>query len=102
VYVAELASDLRGDEGEIFASGQLMLSGETTPLRATSLEPLGNRRVRVTLYEGRYHQVRRMFAAVGNHVVELHRQSIGGLELGSLEVGQWRELSLDEVSALLP
>ncbi|MEO8564122.1 MAG: pseudouridine synthase [bacterium] len=102
VYVAELASDLRGDVGAIFASGTLLLNGETVPLRAASLEPVDRRRVHVTLYEGRYHQVRRMFAAVGNHVVSLRRQSIGGLDLGDLEVGRWRELSLAEVAALLP
>ncbi len=102
VYVAELASDLSGDEAAIFASGTLMLNGETTPLRPAALEPLGSRRVRVTLSEGRYHQVRRMFAAVGNHVVALHRSSIGGLDLGTLEAGQWRALSLDEVTALVP
>jgi 16S rRNA pseudouridine516 synthase len=102
VYDAELASDLRGDEDALFASGTLMLNGETEPLLAAGLEVLGPRQARVTLYEGRYHQVRRMFAAVGNHVVALHRRSIGSLELGSLEVGQWRELSFDEVAALLP
>ncbi|MEO5815305.1 MAG: pseudouridine synthase [Gemmatimonadaceae bacterium] len=102
VYDAELASDLRGDEDALFASGTLLLNGETTPLRAATLDVLASRRARVTLYEGRYHQVRRMFAAVGNHVVTLHRRSIGGLELGSLEAGQWRELSFDEVAALLP
>lgn len=102
VYDAELASDIRGDEAALFASGTLMLNGETAPLFPATLEVLGARRARVTLHEGRYHQVRRMFAAVGNHVVALHRRSIGGLELGDLEVGAWRELSFDEVVALLP
>ena len=102
VYDAELASDLRGDEGALFASGTLMLHGETTPLRSAALEVLGSRHARVTLYEGRYHQVRRMFAAVGTHVVALHRQSIGSLGLGTVALGQWRELSFEEVAALLP
>lgn len=101
VYEAELAGDLRGDEAVVFASGAMMLSNETTPLRPATLEVLGARTARLTLQEGRYHQVRRMFAAVGNHVVALHRRSIGGLELGSLDVGRWRELSVEEVASLL-
>ena len=53
---------------------------------------LGPRRARLTLHEGRYHQVRRMFAAVGNHVDALHRERVGGLTLGDLPDGQWRAL----------
>ncbi|MEO8335571.1 MAG: pseudouridine synthase [bacterium] len=102
VYDAELASDLRGDEGARFESGTLLLIGETDPLLPATLEVVGARSARVTLTEGRYHQVRRMFAAVGNHVMALHRRSIGSQELGSLEAGQWRELSPGEVAMLLP
>ena len=91
-YCAELAQDLRGDEVELFASGSLMLEAETKPLLPAELEVLGPRRVQLTLHEGRYHQVRRMFAAVGNHVEQLHRASIGGLELGDLPSGDWRLL----------
>lgn len=101
VYEAELATDLRGDEAELFAGGTLMLDNETTPLRAATLEVIGPRFVRVGVSEGRYHQVRRMFAAVGNRVERLHRRSVGGLELGELAPGQWRLLALDEVADLL-
>jgi len=93
VYEATLARDLRGDEGEIFASGKLQLRSEETPLAPAKLEVLGPRRARVTLTEGRYHQVRRMFAAVGNHVERLHRCRIGGLTLGDLPEGKWRVLT---------
>jgi 16S rRNA pseudouridine516 synthase len=96
VYEATLANDLRGDEGEIFASGTLMLEAEKTPLAPAVLEPIEPRRARVTLVEGRYHQIRRMFAAVGNHVESLHRHSLGGLALGDLTAGQWRKLDPDE------
>ena len=92
VYVAELASDLRGDEAATFASGTLLLESETTPLLPAELEVLGPRRARLTLHEGRYHQVRRMFAAVGNHVDALHRERVGGLTLGDLPEGAWRLL----------
>jgi 16S rRNA pseudouridine516 synthase len=92
VYEAELAQDLRGDEVALFASGTLMLESEKTALAPAGLEPLGPRRARVTLVEGRYHQIRRMFAAVGNHVHTLHRHTLGGLGLDGLAAGQWRPL----------
>jgi 16S rRNA pseudouridine516 synthase len=92
VYEAALADDLRGDEGDLFASGTLMLETENTPLAPAELEAVNPRRARLTLTEGRYHQVRRMFAAVGNHVVSLHRSRIGGLTLEGLPPGQWRAL----------
>lgn len=100
IYEATLASDLRGDEGGIFAAGTLMLDGETDPLEPATLEVLGPRHARLTLTEGRYHQVRRMFAAVGNHVETLHRPALGGLSLDDLPTGQWRLLTADDVRGL--
>jgi 16S rRNA pseudouridine516 synthase len=91
-YEAVLASDLRGDEAGIFASGGLLLESETTPLAPATMEVIGPRLARLVLIEGRYHQVRRMFAAVGNHVLALQRVSIGGLALDGLAPGQWRTL----------
>ncbi|MDR6841431.1 pseudouridine synthase [Pseudoxanthomonas sacheonensis] len=92
VYEATLANDLRGDEAQAFASGTLMLESEQTPLLPADLEIVDSRHVRLTLHEGRYHQVRRMFAAVGNHVEALHRSRIGGLGLENLPSGEWRLL----------
>jgi 16S rRNA pseudouridine516 synthase len=100
VYEATLARDLRGDEGAIFASGTLMLESERTPLAPAALEVLGPRRAELTVTEGRYHQVRRMFAAVGNHVVELHRSRVGGLTLGTLPSGEWRVLDDADLAKL--
>ena len=100
VYRAALANDLRGDEAAIFATGALLLDGEKTPLLPAELEPIDARNARLTLHEGRYHQVRRMFAAVGNHVVALHRERIGGLALGDLPEGEWRMLGEIERRAL--
>jgi 16S rRNA pseudouridine516 synthase len=93
LYEATLARPLRGDEVQVFASGQLMLESDTTPLLPAELEVLAPQRVRLTLHEGRYHQARRMFAALGNHVETLHRASVGRLTLGDLAAGQWRALS---------
>ena len=100
VYEAALAQDLRGDEGELFASGSMMLESEKEPLEPAVLEVLSPRHVRLTLTEGRYHQVRRMFAAVGNHVETLARISIGGLTLGDLPAGKWRALDGADVATI--
>jgi 16S rRNA pseudouridine516 synthase len=94
VYRAVLDRPLTGTEGAAFASGTLMLEGEEKPLLPAQLEVLGEREARLTITEGRYHQVRRMFAAVGNHVVGLHRERIGGIALpDDLEPGQHRILT---------
>lgn len=92
IYEVTLARDLRGDEAEIFASGKLMLESEKDALAPAALAVTGPRQARLTLTEGRYHQARRMFAAVGNHVEALHRSQVGGLTLGDLPPGEWRML----------
>lgn len=100
VYEAELARPLKGHEAALFASGTLMLRGEDRPCLPARLEITGERQARLTLTEGRYHQVRRMFAAVGNHVDTLHRSAFGPLELGALEIGTWRLLDPEEIRLL--
>jgi len=100
VYEAQLAQDLDGSEGARFASGTLLLESDDKPLLPAELDVLGPRQARLTLHEGRYHQVRRMFAAVGNHVQALHRSRIGGLGLGDLGEGQWRQLDTADLAVL--
>ena len=100
IYEVELANDLTGNEAREFASGTMLLESETEPLKPAQLHVIDNRHVRLTLTEGRYHQVRRMFAAVGNHVVSLHRAAMGDLHLGALGAGEWRVISPDERSLL--
>lgn len=100
VYEATLAEPLRGDEDELFASGTLMLRSETRPLAPARLDVLAPQHVRLTVTEGRYHQVRRMFAATGNRVETLHRVAVGGLTLGELEAGQWRQLDAGEIDRI--
>lgn len=100
VYEATLAEDLRGDEAATFAAGTLMLEGETEPLEPATLEMLGPRHARLTLTEGRYHQARRMFAAVGNHVVTLERIALGGLSLDGLPSGEWRLLTAEDTARI--
>jgi 16S rRNA pseudouridine516 synthase len=102
VYEATLAQELRGDEAALFASDTLMLDNEASPLAPAVLDVIDARHARLTITEGRYHQVRRMFAAVGNHVDALHRSRIGALDLGDLPAGQWRLLDSREVDAVVP
>ena len=110
-YRVVLARALRGDEGERLAAGTLLLEGEDKPLLPVTLEHLpaektdaeetGTPVVHVTLTEGRYHQVRRMFASLGNHVVALHRDRVGDLTLPpDLDAGRYRILSAVEVGSI--
>lgn len=101
VYEATLAEPLRGNEGVLFASGALLLESETTPLKPAVLEVIDATHARLTITEGRYHQVRRMFAAVGNHVEALHRSRVGGLSLGDLPEGEWRALDAGDIETLM-
>ncbi len=101
VYEVTLARPLQGTEAAVFASGTMMLESETKPLLPAELEVTSEKTARLTLHEGRYHQVRRMFAATGNHVEALHRRAIGALTLGDLAEGQWRELSPEEIALVI-
>lgn len=100
-YRASLARPLTGAEADLFASGTLMLDGEDKPLAPAKLEILGPQEAILEVHEGRYHQVRRMFAAAGNHVEALHRQSIGGLSLpNDLAPGAIRRLTEADIAAI--
>ena len=100
-YRVRLARPLQGDEAAILASGELMLEGEDRPLLPVEMEAQDATRCAVTLHEGRYHQVRRMFAALGNHVDALHRDRVGRLALpDALEAGGYHILGPDEIAAI--
>lgn len=102
-YRVTLKWPMHGGEAEAFASGTLMLEGEDKPLLPATLEMMSPHTAYVTITEGRYHQVRRMFAAVRNRVVGLHRDRIGRLELpDDLAPSSYRLLSADEIAAVLP
>lgn len=100
-YRAKLARPLNGTEAALFASGQLMLEGEDKPLTPAELEMVSETEALLSVTEGRYHQVRRMFAAIGNHVEDLHRERLGGLSLpDGMAPGQWRLLKEDEIALI--
>ncbi len=99
-YLADLADPLVADAEARFSDGILLRNEKSATLPAL-LERLDERHVRVTLHEGRYHQVRRMFAALGNRVERLHREAVGDLVLDpALAPGEWRELSGQERALL--
>jgi 16S rRNA pseudouridine516 synthase len=100
-YVVTLDRPLIGTEAEVFASGKLMLEGEDKPLLPAELNVIGTHCAHLIIHEGRYHQVRRMFAAMGNYVTALHRDRIGGLDLPSdLQIGQIRILTSDDIEQI--
>ncbi len=100
-YRVTLERPLNGNEREIFAAGTLLLEGEEKPLQPAILEVLGDKEAFLSVTEGRYHQVRRMFASVGNHVTGLHRDRIGGLDLPEdLAPGAYRLLDEAALAAI--
>jgi 16S rRNA pseudouridine516 synthase len=91
-YRVELSDPLRGDEAERFATGTFQLEGDDKPLRPAIWRAESDRSGVMILTEGRYHQIRRMFAALGNRVTALHRFQTGALTLADLEAGQYKIL----------
>lgn len=102
VYLAHLDGPVDASAVERFASGRMVIEGESEPLRPARLEILDGARARVTLTEGRHRQVRRMFAAVGRQVEALHRESVGQLALpADLPPGGFRPATAAERAAAL-
>ena len=101
VYRATLARPLVGTEAALFEAGGLVLEGEDKPLAPAALEVLSPTEARLSVTEGRYHMVRRMFAAVGNHVEALHRERMGRLALPEdLAPGEWRLATQAEIDLI--
>ena len=101
-YYALLADPIEDNAVEKFAKG-IWLNNEKTRTKPAKLEILFRNEVRITISEGRYHQVKRMFAALGNRVLELHRERVGNIELEEdLQEGEYRVLSEDEVRSVIP
>jgi len=92
VYAATLDRTPEARLVEEFARGTLLLAEEDKPCAPARLELRGGPEVELTLTEGRFHQVKRMFAHFGYEVQRLHRSRFGEYTLGDLPTGQWREV----------
>ena len=97
VYVVEVEKPITEETSAQFSTG-IYFAYEDLTTAPADLEILNDRKVKLTIYEGRYHQVKRMFHAVGNRVTSLHRESMGGIFLDSeLQPGEYRELTEEEI-----
>lgn len=99
-YYVTTNRDIEPGSTKLFEEG-LLLDGENHRTRPASLEILYKNEARLTISEGKYHQVKRMFAATGNHVDALHRESIGSISLDpELQPGQYRSLTHTEIASI--
>lgn len=97
VYRVGLSRDLAASLVERFKHG-LQLQGEAQLTQPAELQILGPREARLTITEGKFHQVKRMFSAVGNRVSTLHREQTGEICL-DVPLGEWRYLTRAEVES---
>ncbi|QDE32295.1 16S rRNA pseudouridine(516) synthase RsuA [Shewanella polaris] len=99
-YLVELANPIDDSLIQVFANG-IELRNEDGLTKPALLDIIDPTHVRLTISEGKYHQVKRMFAAVGNHVINLHREAVGSIELDSdLALGEWRLLTDAEAKSV--
>jgi len=97
VYLVELDSPITKRQIRVLTEG-VQLKNEKRRSLPASVEILSDKEIRLGISEGKYHQVKRMLAAVGNHVVKLHREQIAHINLDkSLAEGDWRELTAGEI-----
>lgn len=98
-YIAELDSTPDDTAKEIFLNGVTLADGSRC--RPAALEILGDKKARITVTEGKYHEIKRMFGTLGIGVNELHRESIGNLKLPeSLEPGEYKIMEIGEIDAV--
>jgi len=98
IYEATLDAEPDASLVAAFAAGSLLLSGEKDPCEPAVLVLKGGREVALTLTEGRFRQVKRMFAHFGLVVTRLHRSRFGPITIEDLVPGQWREISREKLA----
>ena len=99
-YLVETAEPIDPSAIEKFSKG-IELKGEKRLTKPATLEILETHMAYLTLNEGKYHQVKRMFGAIGNKVTELHRDRVGDIFLdNSLSIGEYRELTTSEIDSI--
>jgi 16S rRNA pseudouridine516 synthase len=101
-YVAQCAREVTSEQLAALRAG-VVLNDDPQPVFAIAAESMAPSEIQLTIDEGKYHQVKRMIAAVGNHVESLHRAQVGALMLPHvLAEGQWRWLSNADLALLAP
>ncbi|MCU6432841.1 pseudouridine synthase [Undibacterium sp. Jales W-56] len=103
VYVATTAEPVTEELVKKLLSG-VQLHDEPAPLAAQTCRPISDRQIEIVLEQGKYHQVKRMLAAAGNHCAALQRTAVGQLTLDSLglEEGEWCYLTQQQMALLVP
>lgn len=97
-YLVTLQEKITDEAIKLLSEG-ILLNGEVKPTTPAKVEIISDNEIALTIFEGKYHQVKRMIAAVGNEVIALHRMSIGTLKLDpTLEPGMYRELTPEEIA----
>jgi len=100
IYQVTLGAPITPDYQEKLANG-VWLEGEKHPCLPATMQVIDDMHVELSIAEGKYHQVKRMFAALGNHVESLHRTQVGGIILDEdLEPGEYRALTEQEVACI--
>lgn len=97
VYQVTVDKPLSKELIEPFASGNLLLNDETKPCLPAKLSITNDTHAEITLHEGRYHQVKRMFAHFGYTVTALHRSRFGNYTVDNIEEGRWVDLEMPAV-----
>jgi 16S rRNA pseudouridine516 synthase len=102
VYEVTTFFPFSGKEISIFNSREILLKNEKYPLQPVNFEIIdpSQNKAKLTLYEGRYHQIVRMFYHIGNKVKTINRIQIGPISLNNLKIGEWRYLTPEEVLKL--
>jgi 16S rRNA pseudouridine516 synthase len=100
VYQVTLDKTVSPDCAELFSSGSMLLPGESKPCLPAALKKTGELTAEVTLHEGRYHQIKRMFRQCGYTVVALHRSKFGTYSADGVEEGKFVELNIETESDL--
>ena len=100
IYLVELENPVGEDYQRKLEAG-IALEGEKRRCLPATMEVIDDHHIRLTISEGKYHQVKRMMTSLGNEVVNLHRLKIGGIELDpELEPGDYRPLTDEEIASI--
>ena len=100
IYLVELENPV-GEDYQAKLKAGIALEGEKRRCLPATMKVIDSHRIRLTISEGKYHQVKRMMTSLGNEVISLHRLQIGGIELDpELEPGDYRPLTEEEIASI--